>query len=657
MSVPKQPRYEAVPSTTEYDTEADELSVTEQYVVDSNSNGERHGKAATVALPPPQPLSISWVHRCARLVLDLVVALLALLFTYFGLMVRVYDRSLAEHGSVGYQLFQISQYGPTFFPVLFAAIASTSLKSIATWHVQGSKGASIGFLEQCLGSQTISRAFTTQINLRAFNLLAVVIVVIWCISPLGSQASLRVIFIAPTYLGKEITLTALKTFPPSLYSMYDGVTSTFTPISSSLIASIMATRLLDTRNQDIWGNLRFPAIEFFETMGGTDWIDIQNGQNVTYPSLAGMPVGDLPSLGNTSFTLSGSYLSVSCPIFGPTDQYRNFTKDLPSKLKSPSDDPMCAYQVAEIAMNAQLAISNRCYAATVPQGQSLEARRLLWISFSKTSGGYSKSTRAECILTTTYVDTNMTCTGSQFGEASGSTCNPFAVRRTPDPPADRNITVFDEEDLYADVGLLGLMTMLETVFTELDGKENPLLVYFTNPYNAIGSGVTGPIHEVTDRATFELRMAQLLNTIAYISVNSTAVTGNFDATERGLGTLFNITGFTIEEREVIRCNVVWLWLLTFASLFAFVFAVAGAVLRLFTLTPDMLGSTAIAFLDHRLGEVKGSSTWSSDEWVRYHRNAKIRFGDVEPEAEVGRIALAAVKGEAVRSVEKRRYYA
>lgn len=149
------------------------------------------------------------------------MASLALLFTAFGICVYVYNGKPAVSGSMGLKLYEVAKYvsiishllselvrltassflqvkGPTVFPVLFAAIVGGSMERIASWRIQTKHGATLGMVELCLGSQTLSRAFTTQTRIRAFSLASAAILCLWALSPLGSQASLRVISMIPS---------------------------------------------------------------------------------------------------------------------------------------------------------------------------------------------------------------------------------------------------------------------------------------------------------------------------------------------------------------------------------------------------------------------------------------------------------------------------
>ncbi|GJC93120.1 hypothetical protein ColKHC_01946 [Colletotrichum higginsianum] len=601
--------------------------------------------------PRPQTLDKPWVKRCRRVIVDLVLAALALLFGIFGLWAYSVNGSTAGPGSTGVMLVRVSQYAPTIFPVLFAAIAGTTMKSIASWRIQASQGANLGSLEQCLGSQTISRAFTTQINLRTYNLLGLSIVALWCLSPLGSQASLRVISVIPK---SEIDLRMLSTVDTfgdysSDYTIRtvasEGGEVVRMTVPTAVVTSLMAVKFLMSRNQDIWGNVRLPAIENLEkggkSGGDSGWIELLGHDPIEYASLVGTPVANLATKGNTSFVLPGSYLSLSCaPIRLVSNQtvLSNWTSNPPAiipELHGNRTD--CEWAIGRGALTQyQVAISVPCgelERQLITAERIPNARKLIWESdylLDKDDNGKIPPviSRAECDMTTTHTETQVTCIESLSGDSSGS--------------------IFFDKSHGTDAPVLSTLTNLFPLLAFSNFTRQPVLVYLTNPFRAI------------------------LNSILYVGIDAPTFTGSFNSSDPDRGTrgkvytgsntggeydhMLNITGDVTSRHDVVYCDRAWLGVLIISSLAAFLCAIAGAVLRMMTLTPDVLGSTSIALLHNRVGGLEGSSGWSSDEWVRHFKDARLRLGDVEPAAEVGRIGLATLDDGAVGVVKSGRYY-
>ncbi|KAI3336312.1 hypothetical protein HD806DRAFT_473305 [Xylariaceae sp. AK1471] len=79
----------------------------------------------------------------------------------------------------------------------------------------------------------------------------------------------------------------------------------------------------------------------------------------------------------------------------------------------------------------------------------------------------------------------------------------------------------------------------------------------------------------------------------------------------------------------------------------FLCALAGAILRLVTITPDVLGSISVALLHNKVEGMTGLSTWSSSTWARDLKDTRLSLADVNPGGEVGRISLASSTAQGV----------
>lgn len=522
------------------------------------------------------------------------------------------------------------------------------MERIASWRIQTRHGATLGMVELCLGSQTLSRAFTTQVRIRTFNLASAAILCLWILSPLGSQASLRVISIVPSLSSTSTRLAIQNTSLEYGYGFAAGVSEAQMLLKPPVIASMAAARLLSERNQDLWGNVRFPAIESLESSAASTWLEAPPNTNMTYPSLLGTPVDRLPLEGNTSFIFPGYYLSISCEDFGRTN-LSNFTNYTTSGAPSPGNDYDCKWGSRIGGLREyQLAISLPCLEPEPRSSKTVRpARRLVW---------ESELTHAECSLTTTFVDVNMTCTGSLSGSSSGSFCDPHAVRRSVNPPFHGNWTGFD---LGVPIISLSIIDMLITLFptARTTGARDPVIDYLSQPFDAIrGYGVVAPVYTI-GASTFQLRLAQLLNTILFVGIDARGFTGSFNSTKTDppYENLIEVTAATTMQGDTVSCNMAWLGLLIAASLAAFFVALFSAFLRTKTLAPSVLGHPSIILLPNKIEGVHGSSTWASDTWAKKFGGLKLFLGDVQPEAPVGRIALTNEKSE-FRPVQAERLY-
>lgn len=301
----------------------------------------------------------------------------------------------------------------------------------------------------------------------------------------------------------------------------------------------------------------------------------------------------------------------------------------------------------------QIAISRPCPGAKqIASGETRDAQKLIWESRWIPEGDLF--TRAECSLTTSFVDVNVSCTGS----SSGSICNPSAVRHSLKPTFHYNYTVFDVGFPFNAQGVLLLLTRLLPVAQTSGGKQ-PILSYLTTPYQTLGRPLEDiPLHTI-DSNVFGVRLSQIFNTILYIGINPAGFTGRFNTSALDMlpTSSINITATNTLEEDVIYCNKKWLAVLLLASFTAFFFALVGAFLRAISLAPDVLGSSTLALLHNKVERIPALSTWSSETWARNLKDLRLFFGDVEPQAQVGRIALATNAQETVvNPVNRDRYY-
>ncbi|EFX04555.1 hypothetical protein CMQ_1483 [Grosmannia clavigera kw1407] len=655
-------------------------------------------------LPPPEAkqLIVGRASKYAFFLVDLCMTVLGVLFLTFGWLVFKADGSNADSkNSWGRRLDRIAQYTPTVFPVLFGAALGGALRRYATFRVQTRSGISVATLEQYIGSQSIYRAVATHVKLRSVNLLGVFILLLWCLSPLGGQAALRVIRLVSEQPASTTGLYAMQTFQEYQYGFALQAQESLLTVKYPTVAAIMSASLLNKRNQDLWGNVRLPSIEMIEQAGGTNsssndvaadgpWLDVPTPTNLTYPSLVGVPVNNLSASGTNQFVLPGSYLAVSCPVYGLSAQ-TTFTNYTAENVTEPGGDFDCTwYAPLRSTMYLQLAVSLPCADAKTGVTEMLTneitrpARRLIWESLSSEGN----LTRAECLLTTTYVEADVNCTAnsspstgtnssssddmdSSNGSSGSSTCTPSRVRRSRSSHVraggfDSNWTVLDAGTTNDASALLYLVTMLFSESGSVMEALDPIPVYMAFPFHAVGASVSSPydtvLADTVDVTTFELRLAQVLNTILIIGTVPQYLTGAFNtsaAARQDNSAIFDIPASVIAKpRIIVHYSPVWLVFLTICSLAVVLTGIFSGVLHLFIIAPDVLETIAVAFLPNRLGpgRIAGNSTWSGSEWARKHKHVRLVLGDVAPDAEAGRIGLTTVGNQSVAPLKLGRWY-
>ncbi|KAF4951607.1 hypothetical protein FGADI_7382 [Fusarium gaditjirri] len=537
-----------------------------------------------------------------------------IVFVVFASLAIASDGQILTKGSRAQYLLDITFYGPTIFPILFAAIVGRALKALATWELQ--RGSTIGHVETLSSSTTLIGAIVTQIQLRNLNLVAIALIVLWALSPVGGQASLRILRV-----GTRITKTNHQFHALDPESAWEAGSSTSYPILAHALftSSLITTKKLYNKPQDSWGNLRIPMVEAFDDYQSHAWIKIpDNATEVIFSSLIGVPVNPgLPSE-PTILTLNTSYMYLDCPTFNTSprelDQWQqdkplpwtNFTADHPL-LENPNDtwahyytllgdSGPIVYKGFQIALSTCLGI---CSHRLVPR----EARRVIWESASRDTFAH-----IDCGLHTTHVDVRYSCVGAS--------CSPIEVRLSPykpdashstgdgnlhDPWNNRNFTGFDKG--YSNAPINFLSTMASAFRMRSAGDMVPLLGFILSPNDTMAAPPDRVFYEdVTSigKAKFQERLSQLFNTLFLAGIQPSAITGAMPVTERlPFTAISTITAETRITDDIIECNKAWFAIMLVISIIVLVISFCGAFLRAITLVPDVLGTLSMITLDNQ----------------------------------------------------------
>lgn len=126
------------------------------------------------------------------------------------------------------------------------------LRKMALWRLE--KGEQLGLPELILGSETVAGTLGTIINLRAFFPASFVLVILWALSPLGGQASLRVLDTDEFTSHPSNTTVNVFTFENNSFQL-DGANSVETYqgyINTMYGSSLVASASL---KNSLWGNI------------------------------------------------------------------------------------------------------------------------------------------------------------------------------------------------------------------------------------------------------------------------------------------------------------------------------------------------------------------------------------------------------------------
>lgn len=128
-------------------------------------------------------------------------------------------------------------------------------------------------MEYLLSSRAVFSALTTPLQLKHLHLMAPAVVVLWSLSPLGGQGSLRVISTEPSGILIHANITYLGFVSPFTN---EGVGSAsagpLVPINAAFTSSMASSRAAKLAPQDLFGNVKVPMLESLtDTIGREDF--------------------------------------------------------------------------------------------------------------------------------------------------------------------------------------------------------------------------------------------------------------------------------------------------------------------------------------------------------------------------------------------------
>jgi hypothetical protein len=175
-----------------------------------------------------------------------------------------------------------------------------------------------------MASQSVWGTFESQLNMQRLTLVGINLLFLWTLSPLGGQASLRLMTRQRQDSFSAAKLRYMTTGPGGsmwgLSSTYSG-SGKFADAGALYTAALLAPLETKIGPRDPWGNVKIPNLEYLNnTKPDTNgWIvvpDIQEPE--TYSALVGLPVVGLPQSDKSNFTIESTYITVDCGRFNQT---------------------------------------------------------------------------------------------------------------------------------------------------------------------------------------------------------------------------------------------------------------------------------------------------------------------------------------------------
>jgi len=169
-----------------------------------------------------------------------------------------------------------------------------------------------------MGSQTVGATIITQMTMGPFNLIAVFLLLVWSLSPIGSQASLQAVTPIPQAFNSISPETYFddRTTPGFSANEYGKSVSLDALFMSSLMSTSMAYTPDAGSDADSFDNVLIPD---YSRLGNFLSLNESGWYNTSWPFIAnsssalGMPIVlELYTGTNATFTLESSFLALDC---------------------------------------------------------------------------------------------------------------------------------------------------------------------------------------------------------------------------------------------------------------------------------------------------------------------------------------------------------
>ncbi|EGX45300.1 hypothetical protein TWF173_010964 [Orbilia oligospora] len=585
--------------------------------------------------------------RRGEIVFHFVISLIAVIFLVLPILsYNLNGKEVDETGDYGKRILNLIQYGPTIFPIIFAAITGHFLRSIALRLAE--RGTTLEMLEQLTRSITIASTVTTPYLLNSYNFLSAVLLCLWAISPLGGQASLRILKTEFVEIQTDITSNYLDPFNQSSFlEIGADVGLSLTESNNIYVSSLLSSAEVKNSPIDSWRNVKIPLLESFETnssaiQGERGWYNVPLG-NVTYSSLLGTPISNRTA--NFTTIIQSGYATIECSsleIIDPdlcnegrstrcfnTSNPRITDWVFPAHPTEGDEGANALYIVT--GFNQTQTLLNITYDRTTPMDLIIQSR------------GESGNSVGHCVLSQTFVEVQVDCLSTN--------CRASKIRRLETgpkrPPVFVNAPNFV---LYNFFLWFARVTPSGHV-----GYSNPSQLYVLFPENPLSMQAEWLDLANAGKELFGARMTQLINTFLSSTFGGGLYLGSipigFNSTKQfGRQPLRYKTSKAMktELKHIYVVQKPWASITLLASLLLLAMGIAAAAISFYTLAPDVLTSlSALANESPWFDTYKEGTTLDGDDKAVALKRRLVRLGDVKRFEEVGYIALGTVDTEVV----------
>ncbi|KAH6955855.1 hypothetical protein BKA56DRAFT_663254 [Ilyonectria sp. MPI-CAGE-AT-0026] len=531
----------------------------------------------------PATLRDSSLSTWQRFSLSASLVFIPAAFIVLGVsLVYLHQQPESELGS---RVLEAANVAATIWPIAFAAVLGTSLRSVALYSCE--RGTTLGTLEILLGSVTMTNTLKLLFWVRLVSFWTPILVFSWILSPLGGQSVLRAVALNADTISSDFSIisypasnfTAKFDMLPTLYALPFGMRTVSSAAFSSSASRLMLAngsspnfndsleqvggpdQALRLAQQDIWGNVRIPFVHMLDGYNSSDphtWVNVPSDVIPPYESIVGVPVRGIPGTraGNGSMMVQSSYISVSCGpwingtswlqknisqliLAGPleaqemikvnwgNDSFFSAVREGRENTFGPTyiAPPIQFDLLKDEFLNATLQMGGNFSLSNGEDRPSKQTLVFVANSIGKTFNDFLWD-MTMCAPSTSYVDTMVRCSrSSDFGYLA---CSAERIRHSKGRPIQANATVFSFPKN------LPVLSMIPRLLPDPEGGQNNMLNLFlrdptlARPISAFYNYMayfSPPSLEKVSMPIFEARLAAILNTVIRASFEQSIIVG------------------------------------------------------------------------------------------------------------------------------------
>jgi hypothetical protein len=279
-------------------------------------------------------------------VVDVLSTATSISFFVFALVVLRYDSSETHlNPGISKALIRASVYVSTScqsisclvaeqyralpcFPSFLPPYWGRATHAIMFWRLERKGGERLDILNTLAASTSFTNSIITQFRLRSINLIGLLLIVLWALSPIGGQATLRQVSIGTKVTTHPTQYVSIQGTSNISWINYEPIHNMSTQnIRAIYQASVLASRTTQDSPRDAWGHVKIPVIELYEDFRSPDpkgCFGVIEQSADKYASLVGVPI-QLKSTNfiDHKFNINSRYIYMDC-----ANHKENLTREL-----------------------------------------------------------------------------------------------------------------------------------------------------------------------------------------------------------------------------------------------------------------------------------------------------------------------------------------